>query len=48
MIKKSLNKILTNNSDIIKNLNIDTNLRPQNLSPKIYFQLAEIYSKLHN
>ena len=45
MVKKPLNKIFNNNEIIIKKLNIDTNLRPQNLKPEVYFQLAEIFNK---
>ena len=45
MIKKPLNKIFNNSERIIKKLNIDTNLRPQNLRPEIYFELAEILNK---
>ncbi len=48
MIKKPLNKIFNNNSNIINNLNINTNLRPQNITPEVYFKLAEIYSQLYN
>ena len=45
MVKKPLNKIFNNNEIIIKKLNIDTNLRPQNLKPEVYFELAEILNK---
>ena len=45
MIKKPLNKIFNNSERIIKKLNIDTNLRPQNLKPEVYFELAEILNK---
>ena len=45
MIKKPLNKIFNNSERVIKKLNIDTNLRPQNLRPEIYFELAEILNK---
>ena len=45
MIKKPLNKIFNNNERIIKKLNINTNLRPQNLKPEVYFELAEILNK---
>ncbi len=45
MIKKPLNKIFPNSNIIAEKLNIDTNLRPQNLKPEIYFELAEILNK---
>ena len=45
MIKKPINKIFNNSERIIKKLNIDTNLRPQNLKPEVYFELAEILNK---
>ena len=45
MIKKPLNKIFNNSERIIKKLNIDTNLRPQNLKPEVYFELAEMLNK---
>ena len=45
MIKKPLNKIFNNSEKIIKKLNIDKNLRPQNLKPEVYFELAEILNK---
>jgi len=48
MIKKTLNKLFDNNSKIIEELNIDTNLRPQNISPEVYFKLAELYRKSRN
>ena len=45
MIKKPLNRIFLNSKTITEKLNIDTNLRPQNLKPEIYFELAEILNK---
>ncbi len=42
MVKKPLNKIFNNNSNIIKKLKIDTNVRPQNLKPEVYYELAEL------
>ena len=45
MIKKPLNRIFHNSKTISEKLNIDTNLRPQNLKPEIYFELAEILNK---
>ena len=46
MIKKPFNKIFNGNTNIAKKLNIDLNLRPQNLDTKVYFQLADEYEKL--
>ena len=46
MIKKPFNKIFNGNTEIAKKLNIDLNLRPQNLDTKVYFQLADEYEKL--
>ena len=46
MIKKPFNKIFNGNTYIAKKLNIDLNLRPQNLDTKVYFQLADEYEKL--
>ena len=46
MIKKPFNKIFNGNTEIAKKLNIDLNLRPQNLDTKVYFQLTEEYEKL--
>ena len=40
MIKKPFNKIFNGNTEILKKLNIDLNLRPQNLDTKVYFQLV--------
>ena len=40
MIKKPFNKIFNGNTNC-KKLNIDLNLRPQNLDTKAYFQLAD-------
>ena len=39
-IKKQFNYIFSDNPEVKNKLNIDLNLRPQNLSPETYFNLA--------
>ena len=46
MIKKPFNVIFNGKSEIAGKLNIDLNLRPQNLSLNDYFLLTEEYEKL--
>ena len=46
MIKKPLKQIFDNPKEIAENFAIDINLRPQNLSPLIYFKLAREYEKI--
>ena len=46
MIKKPFNQLYNGNTDIIKKLNIDLNLRPQNLDLNTYYKLVEEYEKL--
>ena len=48
MIKKPFNQLFNGNLEIAKKLNIDLNLRPQNLSINLYFQLTNEYEKLTN
>ena len=48
MIKKPFNQIFSNNTEILKKLNIDLNLRPQNLDFEIYYKLTDEYEKLGN
>ncbi len=45
-IKKQFNYLFKNNLQIISKLNIDLNLRPQNLTPETYFKLAKELEKL--
>ena len=45
MIKKPFNQLFNGNLEIAKKLNIDLNLRPQNLSINLYFQLTNEYEK---
>ena len=48
MIKKPLKQIFKNTENIIKKLELDINLRPQNLSPLIYFKITQEYeNSLH-
>ena len=46
MIKKPFNQLFKDPLSISKKFNIDLNLRPQNLSPEIYYQLAKEYKNL--
>ena len=46
MIKKPLNQIFSNNINILNKLNIDQNLRPQNLDFETYYKLTSEYEKL--
>ncbi len=45
-IKKQFISLFKNNLEIINNLNLDLNLRPQNLTPETYFKLARELEKL--
>ena len=42
-IKKSINQIFKNNNKIISKLNLDLNLRPQNLDVETYCELVSKY-----
>jgi len=46
MIKTPLKQIFQDYKKIAKNLKLDLNLRPQNLSPSTYFNLAREYERL--
>ena len=48
MIKKPYNQIFSNNTEILKKLDINLNLRPQNLDFEIYYKLTDEYEKLGN
>ena len=39
MLKKPFNQVFKENSEILKKLNIDLNLRPQNLDYETYYNL---------
>jgi 16S rRNA (adenine1518-N6/adenine1519-N6)-dimethyltransferase len=46
MIKKPFNQLFNGNQKILDELNIDLNLRPQNLDFNTYYKLTETYEKL--
>ena len=46
MLKKPFNQLFNTNLKIIKKLNINLNLRPQNLDKDIYYELTREYEKL--
>ena len=48
MIKKPLNILFKDADNVSRKLKINTNQRPQNLSPTIYFQLCKEYENLLN
>ncbi len=48
MIKKPFNQIFNGNPKILEKLNIDLNLRPQNLSFETYYKLTEEYENLRS
>ena len=48
MLKKSYNLLFKGNLDIAKKLNIDLNLRPQNLSFETYYKLSEEFENLRS
>ena len=48
MIKKPFNQIFPNNSKLLSKLNLNLNLRPQNLNYETYYKLTEEYEKLRS
>ena len=48
MLKKPFNQIFKDTKKVSKKFNIDLNLRPQNLSPEIYFKLTKEYEDLRS
>ena len=48
MIKKPFNQIFNNTKEVAKKLNIDLNLRPQNLSPETYLNITKEYENLRS
>jgi len=46
MIKKPYNQVFKDNIEIINKLNINLNLRPQNLDFLTYYSLVKEYEKL--
>ena len=48
MIKKPFNQIFNLNQDILKKLNLDLNLRPQNLDIDKYYKLTKFFEDLRS
>ncbi|MDC0452517.1 16S rRNA (adenine(1518)-N(6)/adenine(1519)-N(6))-dimethyltransferase RsmA [Candidatus Pelagibacter sp.] len=48
MLKKPFNQIFNGNIDLLNKLNLDLNLRPQNLDFDTYYQLTIEYEKLRS
>ena len=46
MINKNFNKLFKNNESVSKNLNINLNKRPEELSNEMFYRIAEQYEKL--
>ena len=46
MIKKPFNQLFNGNQKVLDELNIDLNLRPQNLDFNTYYKLAQAYEIL--
>jgi 16S rRNA (adenine1518-N6/adenine1519-N6)-dimethyltransferase len=46
MLKKPFNQVFQNAKEISEKLEIDLNLRPQNLEPEVYFKLVKEFEKL--
>ena len=46
MVKKPYKFIFGNNNSIAEELNLNLDLRPQNLKPEIYYKLTKIYEEL--
>ena len=46
MIKKPFNQLFNGNKKVLNELNIDLNLRPQNLDFNIYYKLTQAYETL--
>ena len=47
-IKKPFNQLFKNSNQIAEKLNIDLNLRPQNLNHQDYYSIAKELEKLRN
>ena len=48
MINKPIKKLFNNSNEILNKLKINSNLRPQNLSKEIYFEITKEYENLTN
>ena len=47
MLKKPFNQVFKNSKEVAKKFNIDLNLRPQNLTPEVYFNLVKEFENLN-
>ena len=48
MINKPFKQLFNNNNEVLNRLKINLNLRPQNLSKEIYFEITKEYENLAN
>ena len=48
MIKKPYNQLFSGNTNILQQLKLDLNLRPQNLDFETYYKLTSEYEKLRS
>ena len=48
MLKKPYNQIFNGNENILNKLNIDLNLRPQNLDFETYYKLTSEFENLRS
>ena len=48
MVNKNFNKLFGKNTSIAKELNIDLNTRPEELSNELFYKIAIEYEKLFN
>ena len=48
MINKPIKQLFNNSNEILNKLKINSNLRPQNLSKEIYFEITKEYENLAN
>ena len=48
MVKKPFNQLFNGNIEIARKLNIDLNLRPQNLDFATYYKLVKEYENLRS
>ena len=46
MIKKPLNILFKSSKEVIDELNLNINLRPQNLKKETFYKICSIYEKL--
>ena len=46
MLKKPFNLIFNNNEDVRNKLKLNLNLRPQNLTPEMYFKITKEFEQL--